>query len=60
MAKRKRKKKITSKVWKNYKVEGDKLERLNKSCPKCGSHVFLGKHKGRVVCGTCQYTEFFK
>ena len=39
--------------------EQGKLNR-DKTCPKCGSHVFLGKHKGRLYCGNCHYTEFSK
>ena len=27
-------------------------------CPKCGAGVFLAKHKDRVSCGRCGYTEF--
>jgi ubiquitin-small subunit ribosomal protein S27Ae len=57
MAKTQRKKKRTSKVNKNYSVSGGKLERKNKTCPKCGSGVFLAKHKGRLTCGKCQYME---
>ncbi|MHB8605668.1 MAG: 30S ribosomal protein S27ae [Thermoplasmatota archaeon] len=41
-----------------YKVEGGKLVRLRKTCPKCGPGVFLGEHKDRVSCGNCGYTEF--
>jgi len=60
MAKKQRKKKLTSKVSKNYQVTGDKLERKNKFCPKCGVGVFLAKHKSRLTCGKCKYTEFAK
>jgi ubiquitin-small subunit ribosomal protein S27Ae len=49
--------KKTSNVSKNYKVSGDKLERLNKSCPKCGAGVFLANHKNRSTCGKCNYME---
>ena len=41
-----------------YTISGDKIERKNKSCPKCGPGMFLGIHKDRVVCGKCQYVEF--
>ncbi len=41
-----------------YTISGDKLERKNKSCPKCGSGVFMAKHKDRYSCGTCSYTEW--
>lgn len=40
-----------------YEVQGDKLVRKNKTCPKCGPGVFLAKHKGREACGKCGYTE---
>lgn len=43
-----------------YKVEGEKLTRAKKSCPKCGDGVFLGGHKDRSACGKCGYTEFSK
>ncbi len=41
-----------------FKVEGDKVVRQRKSCPKCGDGVFLAEHKNRVSCGKCGYTEF--
>jgi small subunit ribosomal protein S27Ae len=41
-----------------FKVEGDKIVRQRKSCPKCGDGVFLGDHKDRLSCGKCGYTEF--
>ncbi len=43
-----------------YNVSGDKVERKNRFCPKCGPGTFLGKHKDRVVCGKCKYVEFVK
>jgi len=43
-----------------YKIEGDNISRLRKSCPKCGSGVFLAEHKDRFSCGKCSYTEFKK
>ena len=60
MAKKKAKEKKvkrTSNVSKNYKVSGDKLERLNLSCPKCGVGVFMAKHGNRSTCGKCNYME---
>jgi ubiquitin-small subunit ribosomal protein S27Ae len=57
MAKTQKKKKRTSKVSKNYSVSGGKLERKNKTCPKCGTGTFLAKHKNRWTCGKCQYME---
>ncbi|MFA5103018.1 MAG: 30S ribosomal protein S27ae [Candidatus Thermoplasmatota archaeon] len=41
-----------------FKVEGDKIVRQRKSCPKCGEGVFLADHKDRASCGKCGYTEF--
>ncbi len=41
-----------------FKVEGDKIVRQRKNCPKCGEGVFLADHKDRVSCGKCGYTEF--
>ncbi len=43
--------------WKMYKVSGDKLERLNQYCPKCGAGSYLAKHKDRLACGKCGYME---
>jgi len=43
-----------------YQIEGDKLKRTRKCCPKCGDGVFLADHKNRMACGSCGYTEFKK
>lgn len=43
--------------YKSYLVSGDKLERKNKSCPKCGPGIFMAKHKDREACGKCGYSE---
>lgn len=43
-----------------FKVEGDKLVRTRKTCPKCGDGVFLAEHEDRLSCGACGYTEFKK
>ncbi len=43
-----------------YKVEGDKVVRTKKNCPKCGQGVFLAVHEDRISCGRCGYTEFTK
>ena len=47
-------------VWNLYTKAGDKLERKNKSCPKCGPGVFMAKHANRLYCGHCKYCEFTK
>lgn len=52
------KKKAPRKVHTQYQVQGDSLVRKNSSCPKCGPGVFMAKHKDRVSCGACGYTEF--
>lgn len=41
-----------------FKIEGDKIIRARRNCPKCGDGVFLAEHKDRVSCGKCGYTEF--
>lgn len=43
-----------------YRIEGDKLVRLKKSCPRCGDGIFLSGHKNREYCGRCGYTIFSK
>lgn len=52
--------KKTSQKWKMYEKKSGKVERTNKTCPKCSSGVFMAKHKDRWTCGTCHYTEFVK
>ena len=59
MAKEASKKKARGK-WNLYEKKGDKLERKNKSCPKCGSGTFMAKHANRWYCGNCHYAEFSK
>jgi len=41
-----------------YEISGDEIKRKNRTCPKCGPGMFLGKHKDRIVCGKCQYVEY--
>lgn len=43
-----------------YKIEGGKLVRTHKVCPKCGPGVFMGAHKDRNACGRCGFTEFHR
>ena len=54
---KKEKKKFKSSL---YKINGEKVERLKKTCPKCGDGVFMAEHKDRLACGRCGYTEFKK
>ena len=53
-------KKTESKIWEKYTISGDKVERKNKFCPKCGPGFFLANHKNRATCGKCGYVEFKK
>jgi len=57
MAKEQAKKKLKGR-WNLYNKSGDKIERKNKYCPKCGQGTFMGKHANRWTCGACKYTEF--
>ena len=41
-----------------FKIEGDRINRFRRHCPKCGAGVFLAEHKNRMSCGKCGYTEF--
>ncbi|NOZ76803.1 MAG: 30S ribosomal protein S27ae [Euryarchaeota archaeon] len=49
-----------AKKWELYKLDGDKLERLKRSCPRCGEGTFMADHKDRYSCGACGYTEWKK
>ena len=40
-----------------YKVEGNKVVRSRRFCPKDGPGVFLAEHKDRFSCGKCGYIE---
>lgn len=42
----------------HYNIEGERLTRLRRFCPKCGPGVFMAEHKDRYSCGKCGYTEF--
>ena len=53
-------KKGGNKVYENYKIEGETLLRLKKTCPKCGPGIFMAEAKDRSFCGKCSYTEFGK
>ena len=41
-----------------YKIEGDKIIRTHRICPKCGPGYFLADHYDRWSCGKCGYTMF--
>ncbi|MCL4376593.1 30S ribosomal protein S27ae [Candidatus Parvarchaeota archaeon] len=53
-----KKKQKESEIWKMYKIEGDSITRVNRTCPKCGEGTFLAEHENRYTCGRCGYTEF--
>lgn len=55
---RKGRKHESLKVSKFYALEGNKLVRKKKSCPRCGAGTWLAEHKGRSYCGRCGYTIF--
>lgn len=57
MAKKKKKEKKAMQIGKLYQVSGDKIERKNRFCTKCGPGYFLAKHKDRETCGKCGYSE---
>ena len=41
-----------------YDISGESITCKNRTCPKCGPGMFMGKHKDRVVCGACGYVEY--
>jgi small subunit ribosomal protein S27Ae len=41
-----------------WTMEGEKVSRTHRSCPKCGPAVFLAEHYDRLHCGHCGYTVF--
>ncbi len=53
------KNKPLGKKYLHYKIDGEKVSHDN-YCPRCGPGIFLAKHKDRVYCGKCHYTEFVK
>lgn len=50
--------KKTRKLHTLYTLSGEKAQRKNRSCPKCGAGYFLGVHANRLVCGKCAYVEY--
>ena len=52
------KKGSSPKVYSYYKVEGEKVTKLRKTCSRCGKGVFMSEHKNRHTCGKCGLTEF--
>jgi small subunit ribosomal protein S27Ae len=58
--KKKHTNKPTSAKYKKYTVEGDKITKKTRSCPRCGPGIFLSVGKNRAYCGKCHFTEFDK
>ncbi|MBS3113119.1 30S ribosomal protein S27ae [Candidatus Woesearchaeota archaeon] len=54
------KSKHSNKRYTLYEISGNTANRKNKFCPKCGIGIFMAKHKNRVSCGKCGFTEFTK
>jgi small subunit ribosomal protein S27Ae len=50
------KKHSSPKIYKFYETKGSEIHRNHKSCPRCGSGVFMAHHKNREYCGKCGYT----
>ncbi|MCX6814287.1 MAG: 30S ribosomal protein S27ae [Candidatus Aenigmarchaeota archaeon] len=50
------KKHSSPKIYKFYEVKGSEVVRNHKTCPRCGSGVFMAHHKDRDYCGRCGYT----
>ena len=40
-----------------YTIQGNKLVRTHKACPKCGPGVFLAQHEDRAHCGKFGFPE---
>ena len=58
MPKKQRKEHKTPAKKEGYKLEGAKIVRVKKACPRCGAGTFMAKHKDRTFCGQCHYTVF--
>lgn len=52
--------KPTSVKYKKYTVEGGKIVKKERSCPRCGPGIFLSISPKRAYCGRCHFTEFVK
>lgn len=39
-----------------FKVEGGKVKRTKKNCPRCGDGYFMAEHPDRWYCGYCHLT----
>jgi small subunit ribosomal protein S27Ae len=41
-----------------YSIDGDKVTRNRRDCPRCGKGAFMAQHRDRYTCGKCGFTEF--
>ena len=41
-----------------WALEGDRVMRKRRPCPKCGNGVYMAEHYDRMHCGSCGYTMF--
>jgi small subunit ribosomal protein S27Ae len=41
-----------------YKIENEKVTRLNPTCERCGPGYFMAKHQDRYTCGHCGFTRY--
>ena len=55
-----KKKQKDSQVYKFFKIQSDKVERIKRDCPRCGKGVFMAAHKDRYTCGKCGFTEYIQ
>lgn len=55
---KKKERRVELKASDYYSVEGGKLLRRNRFCPKCGVGFFMAKHKDRHVCGRCGFVIY--
>ena len=49
-------KKEKLRILKCYKVDGEKVARINKMCEVCPPGTFLAEHEDRLYCGRCRST----
>ena len=49
-------KKEKLRILKYYKIDGEKVARLNKMCEVCPPGTFLADHADRLYCGRCRST----
>lgn len=43
-----------------FRVKEGKVERVRKTCERCGDGTFMAEHKDRWYCGKCKLTVWKK